>query len=650
MAKSAVDQTVSVSFRGMAVGVDADQRDTADQRDATAPVVPVGSPAQPPAPILSYPRGELLRDGEPHRILAGSLHYFRVHPAQWADRLARLAALGLNTVDTYVPWNFHQPRRSAPRFDGPRDLARFLDLAQDAGLDVIVRPGPYICAEWDNGGLPSWLTGMPGLRPRTSQRLFLDEVARWFDVVVPKIAAAQAAYDGPVVAVQVENEYGSYGDDTDYLEWLRDALVDRGISELLCTADGPTELMQDGGSLPGVLTTATFGSRAGQAARLLRERRADEPFVCAEFWNGWFDHWGDPHHVRSAGSAAGTLGEILDEGGSVSLYMAHGGTNFGLWAGANHDGTRFQPTVTSYDSDAPIAEHGAVGAKFVALRERLRAVAAGTQDGAAASGARDRPLPPPAELLAPRDLPVRQGAGLLGGLTAMSAAVRSPYPMSFEELGQPSGLVLYRAWPRLPHGSCELTVTGLHDRAQVFADGVPLGVLDQETGSLAVEGAGQRVRLELLVENQGRINYGPLLGQGKGILGGVRVERRLVHGWEMRELPLDEWSPDDVRIAPDAAASSGGAGFAVASFSVPRPADTFLAFPGFGKGFAWVNGTLLGRYWEIGPQLTLYVPAPLLAAGGNTVTVLELERFGDRIELRDRPELGPPQEFVETFD
>lgn len=385
MAKSAVDRTVSVSFRGMAVGVDADQRDTADQRDATAAVVPVGSPAQPPAPILSYPRGELLRDGEPHRILAGSLHYFRVHPAQWADRLARLAALGLNTVDTYVPWNFHQPRRSAPRFDGPRDLARFLDLAQDAGLDVIVRPGPYICAEWDNGGLPSWLTGMPGLRPRTSQRLFLDEVARWFDVVVPKIAAAQAAYDGPVVAVQVENEYGSYGDDTDYLEWLRDALVDRGISELLCTADGPTELMQDGGSLPGVLTTATFGSRAGQAARLLRERRADEPFVCAEFWNGWFDHWGDPHHVRSADSAAGALGEILDEGGSVSLYMAHGGTNFGLWAGANHDGTRFQPTVTSYDSDAPIAEHGAVGAKFFALRERLRAVAAGTQDGAAAS-------------------------------------------------------------------------------------------------------------------------------------------------------------------------------------------------------------------------------------------------------------------------
>ncbi|WP_235032549.1 glycoside hydrolase family 35 protein [Actinacidiphila yanglinensis] len=607
------------------------------------------SPGRPPAPILSHPEGELLRDGEPHRILAGSLHYFRVHPEQWQDRLAKLAALGLNTVDTYVPWNFHQPRRTAPRFDGPRDLERFLGLAQDTGLDVIVRPGPYICAEWDNGGLPSWLTGLPGMRPRTSHPAFLDEVARWFDVLVPKLAAAQAAYDGPVVAVQVENEYGSYGDDAAYLEWLRDALVARGISELLCTADGPTELMQDGGSLPGVLATATFGSRAGQAARLLRERRADEPFVCAEFWNGWFDHWGDPHHVRSAGSARDALGEILDEDGSVSLYMAHGGTNFGLWAGANHDGTRFQPTVTSYDSDAPIPEHGVPGAKFFALRERLRETRA-RDAGAAAGPERDRPLPPPAALLAPRTLRVRPGAGLLDGLLAMSTAVRSPYPLSFEELGQPSGLVLYRAWPRVPNGSHEVTVTGLHDRAQVFADGVLVGVLDQETGSFAVEGTGARVRLELLVENQGRINYGPLLGQGKGILDGVRIERRLVHGWEMRELPLDEWSPDDVRLAPSTAAPAGGAGFATASLTLSEPADTFLALPGFGKGFAWVNGTLLGRYWEIGPQVTLYVPAPLLTSGANTVTVLELERLGDRIELRDRPELGPPEEFVETFD
>ena len=630
------NRAVSISFRGVAVGLGG----------AAAPELPGRATARdvaerqatPPA-ILSYADGVMRRDGEPHRILAGSLHYFRVHPDQWADRLERLAALGLNTVDTYVPWNFHQPRPGAPRFDGPRDLGRFLDLAQDAGLDVIVRPGPYICAEWDNGGLPAWLTGMPGMRPRSSYRPFLDQVARWFDVLIPRIAAAQAVHDGPVVAVQVENEYGSYGDDRGYLEWLRDALTGRGISELLWTADGPTELMQDGGTLPGVLATATFGSRADRAAALLRARRPGEPFVCAEFWNGWFDHWGEPHHVRSPDSAQDTLREILGAGGSVSLYMAHGGTNFGLWAGANHDGTRLQPTVTSYDSDAPIAEHGAPHPKFFGLRERLLAV----------TGAAERPLPPPAPLLAPRTLAAVPGAGLLDALTAMSTAVGSPHPLSFEELGQPAGLVLYRAHPLLPRGTHEVTVDGLHDRAQVFADGVPVGVLDQETGSLAVKGAGRRVRLDLLVENQGRINYGPLLGQGKGILGGVRIERRLVHGWEMRELPLDEWSPDDVRLAAASAAPHGGSGFATAAFPVDEPADTFLAFPGFAKGFAWVNGALLGRYWEIGPQVTLYVPAPLLTAGENTVTVLELERFGDRFELRDRPGLGPPQEYVEAL-
>ncbi|MFE3283418.1 beta-galactosidase, partial [Streptomyces sp. NPDC059233] len=238
-------------------------------------------------PVLSWADGSFLRHGRPHRVLSGSLHYFRVHPEQWADRLRRVAALGLNTVDTYVPWNFHERTRGDIRFDGWRDLPRFLRLAEETGLDVIVRPGPYICAEWDNGGLPAWLTGQPGMRPRSSHREYLDEVGRWFDVLIPLIADHQAAYDGPVVAVQIENEYGSFGDDHAYMRWLRDALAARGVSELLFTADGPTPLMLDGGTLPGELAAATFGSRPDQAAGLLRSRRAGEPFLCAEFWNGW---------------------------------------------------------------------------------------------------------------------------------------------------------------------------------------------------------------------------------------------------------------------------------------------------------------------------------------------------------------------------
>ncbi|MFJ9675489.1 glycoside hydrolase family 35 protein [Streptomyces sp. NPDC101221] len=594
-----------------------------------------------PSATLTHAGGTLLRNGRPHRLLAGSLHYFRVHPGHWADRLRRLAALGLNTVDTYVPWNFHERTEGDIRFDGPRDLSEFVRLAQEEGLDVIVRPGPYICAEWDNGGLPAWLTGTPGMRLRTSHGPFLEAVDRWFDELIPRIADLQAGRGGPVVAVQIENEYGSYGDDHGYVRHVRDALVARGVTELLYTADGPTPLMQDGGALPGHLAAATFGSRPRQAAELLRSRRPGEPFFCAEFWNGWFDHWGEKHHVRPAAGAAETVGDILDEGGSVSLYMAHGGTNFGLWAGANHDGDRIRPTVTSYDSDAPIAENGALTPKFLALRERLTAL-----DGAGT------PPPPPAEppVLAPRALPVTRHAALLGGLRATAEPVHAPLPLSFEELALDSGLVLYEAEPLLPPGDHELTVTGLHDRAQVFADDAPVAVLDRETASFTLSGNGARVRLALLVENQGRINYGPLLGQGKGILGGVRVERRLVHGWTMRPLPLDRWTPQDVARAAAAAPPQGRAGFATAVLSVAEPADAWVALPGFGKGFLWVNDTLLGRYWEIGPQTTLYLPGPLLHPGDNTLTVLELERLGDRLTLHDRPDLGPPEEYVETFD
>ncbi|MFC7829010.1 glycoside hydrolase family 35 protein [Streptomyces sp. NPDC057375] len=599
------------------------------------------SPAASPSATLTHADGTLLRNGRPHRLLAGSLHYFRVHPGHWADRLRRLAALGLNTVDTYVPWNFHERTEGDIRFDGPRDLAGFVRLAQEEGLDVVVRPGPYICAEWDNGGLPAWLTGTPGMRLRTSHGPFLEAVDRWFDELIPRIADLQAGRGGPVVAVQIENEYGSYGDDHAYVRHVRDALVARGVTELLYTADGPTPLMQDGGALPGHLAAATFGSRPRQAAELLRSRRPAEPFLCAEFWNGWFDHWGEKHHVRPAAGAADTVGDILDEGGSVSLYMAHGGTNFGLWAGANHDGDRIRPTVTSYDSDAPIAENGALTPKFFALREKLTAL-----DGSGPP----RPLPAEPPVLTPRELPVTRHAALLGALRASAEPVHAPLPLSFEELALDSGLVLYEAQPLLPPGNHELTVTGLHDRAQVYVDDAPVAVLDRETATFTVPGNGARVRLTLLVENQGRINYGPLLGGRKGILGGVRVERRLVHGWTMRPLPLDRWTPQNLARLAAAAPSDGRAGFATAVLSVAEPADTWVALPGFGKGFLWVNDALLGRYWEIGPQTTLYLPGPLLHPGDNTLTVLELERLGDRVTLHDRPDLGPTEEYVETFD
>ncbi len=592
------------------------------------------------APSLSHSGRRLYRYGRPHRIIAGAIHYFRVHPEQWQDRIARLAAMGVNTLDTYVAWNFHQPNKGVPPdFTGWRDLARFITLAGDAGLDVIVRPGPYICAEWDNGGFPSWAISDPGMVLRSSDPRFTGVVGAWFDELLPVIAPLQAANGGPVVAVQIENEYGSYGDDAEYLRWNRDALRSRGITEMLFTADGGTDYFLDGGSLPDTWATATLGSRGDDADAVWQRRRPGEPFFNVEFWNGWFDHWTEEHHTRNADEATAEMKKVLDLDGSVCLYMAHGGTNFGLTSGCNHDGV-IQPTVTSYDSDAPIAEDGRLTEKFHAMRAAFFA----------AGGRELTPLPEtltrPAPVLPASVIDLVPGTGLLD-LARAGEPVGSVKPLSFEQLGLDRGMVHYTARAVLPLGGGTIKLRGLHDRAQVWIDGVPAGVLTDGTAETGLQVAhpGGSVVLEILVENQGRINYGPLFGQGKGILGGVLVNQRYVFHWEQRTLDLDRPLDELLNLAGSAGAgawagTAAGPGWLHGEFEVRDPADTHLALPGFGKGFAWINGFLLGRYWEVGPQVTLYVPAPLLRGGNNRLTVLELEHAGIQAELRETADLG----------
>ncbi|WP_458116483.1 glycoside hydrolase family 35 protein [Arthrobacter sp. D2-10] len=585
-------------------------------------------------PILSYRNSQLLRSGEPHRILAGAIHYFRVHPHQWRDRLLKLQAMGANTVDTYVAWNFHQPKKDQEAdFTGWRDLGAFIDLAGDIGLDVIIRPGPFICAEWDNGGLPAWLTGIPGIGLRCMDEIFTGAVELWFDQLLPVIVPRQASHDGPVVAVQIENEYGSYGDDRKYLQWNKLALEQRGISELMFTADGGTDYFLDGGALEGTWAAATLGSRGDEAVETWRRRRPGEPFFNVEFWGGWFDHWGEEtHHVRDVTETCVEVRKILDLEGSICLYMAHGGTNFGLFSGANHDGSKLQPTTTSYDSDAPIAENGALTEKYHALRaEFFRA-----------QGIIDPP-PLPAHLTEPppvlpaQSLRVEAGRPLLPLLRSASRPVENVRPLSFERLGLDAGMVLYSAHPTLPGRPDEsvetpLRILGLADRAYIWVDGAFSGTLDDHNAAegLMVTGNGSPVHLEILVENRGRINYGPLIGQGKGILDGVLINQRRTFNWSHTVIPLADWKASELRD------------LASTTFQVDVPADTFLALPGFGAGFVWVNGFLLGRYQEEGPQKTLYIPAPLLHAGTNHLHVLELLRSGTRCQLLTQPDLGVP--------
>ncbi|MDL5205262.1 beta-galactosidase [Streptomyces sp. ALI-76-A] len=582
-------------------------------------------------PALTTTSDGFLLHGEPFRIISGALHYFRVHPDQWTDRLRKARLMGLNTVETYLPWNLHEPQPGTLVLDGLLDLPRFLRLAQQEGLRVLLRPGPYICAEWDDGGLPAWLIADPDIRLRTSDPRFTEAFDRYLDQLLPPLLPHLAANGGPVIAVQVENEYGAYGDDIAYLEHVEQALRSRGVEELLFTCDQANAKHLAAGSLPGTLSTGTFGSRIDEHLSALRAHRPDGPLMCAEFWIGWFDHWGGPHHVRSAEDTAADLDRLLSAGASVNVYMFHGGTNFGFTNGANHHHT-YAPTVTSYDYDAPLTESGDPGPKYHAFREVI----------ARHAPVPDEPVPAAGPKLPPRTVGLDRRAPLLPYLGTLDGVVRAQDPVTMNELGVHGGYVLYRTTVPASGDGLLHFAGGVGDRAQVFVDGAPVGVLERErhdeTLPLRVPRSG--AVLEVLVENQGGVNYGPRIGAPKGLLGPVSFQGTALHGWECLPVPLGDLGA--VPFEPSAAATDAVPAFHRGTFEVDTPADTFLALPGWTKGQAWVNGFHLGRYWNRGPQRTLYVPGPVLRAGANELVLLELHATaGTRARLTDAPDLGP---------
>ncbi|MGW6602088.1 glycoside hydrolase family 35 protein [Streptomyces sp. NPDC055036] len=570
-------------------------------------------------------------DGESFRLLSGGLHYFRVHPEQWADRLRKARLMGLNTVETYAPWNLHQPRPDSFSLDGGLDLPRFLDLAAAEGLYVLLRPGPYICAEWEGGGLPSWLLAEPDIRLRSRDPRFLAAVDDYFDRLLTPLQPYLASRGGPVLAVQVENEYGAYGDDTGYLEYLATSLRRCGIDVPLFTCDQPAHLEHN--ALPDILATANFGSHSTQGLAALRAQQPKGPLMCTEFWIGWFDRWGAHHVVRDPDHAARELDELLATGASVNFYMFHGGTNFGFTNGANDKHT-YRPTVTSYDYDAPLDEAGDPTSKYAAFRDVI-AKYAPVPDG---------PVPPPGPKLAPRTVPLTESAGLLAHASLLGNAVDARRPLTMEELEQDFGFVLYEI--DLPlKGPALLEVEQVRDRAQVFVDGQPICVLERENHEHALAFTVPRAgsTLAVLVENQGRVNYGQGIHDRKGLLGTVLLNGAELAGWTSRPLPLV--SLQDVPFAPVATFPVGPA-FHRGTFEVTDPADTFLRLDGWTKGNAWVNGFALGRYWSRGPQRSLYVPAPVLRAGANEIVVLELHAAhrARTVHFSATADLGPTEE------
>ncbi|MFB6839900.1 beta-galactosidase family protein [Streptomyces sp. NPDC056361] len=582
-------------------------------------------------PDLQMDEAGFLLDGQPFRFLSGGLHYFRVHPDQWQDRLRKARLMGLNTVETYVPWNLHQPRPDHFVMDGGLDLPRFLDLAAAEGLHVLLRPGPYICAEWEGGGIPSWLLAEPDIRLRSRDPRFLAAVDDYFTRLLTPLRPYLASRGGPVLAVQVENEYGAYGDDTAYLEHIADSLRACGVDVPLFTCDQPVDLER--GALPGVLATANFGSRAAHHLTALRAQRPEGPLMATEFWIGWFDRWGAHHVVRDPDHAARELDELLATGASVNFYMFHGGTNFGFTNGANDKHT-YRPTVTSYDYDAPLDEAGDPTAKFTAFRDIIAKYAPVPSE----------PVPAPAPKLSVPAVELTDSAELLPSADVLTARVDSRRPLTMEELEQDFGFVLYETVLPL-QGPTLLEVEHVRDRAQVFVDGQPVGVLERENHehALALTAPRAGAALSILVENQGRVNYGQGIHDRKGLLGKVLLDGVEPTAWTNCPLPLT--TLEDIPFTATATTPVGPT-FHRGTFEVAGPADTFLHLDGWTKGNAWVNGFPLGRFWSRGPQRSLYVPAPVLRAGTNEIVVLELHA-GPRtrtVDFRDVPDLGPTEE------
>ncbi|MCL2528388.1 MAG: beta-galactosidase [Defluviitaleaceae bacterium] len=553
-------------------------------------------------------------------ILSGAIHYFRVHPDYWHDRLSKLAACGFNTVETYVPWNMHEPKEGQFNFDGFGDLPRFIEIAGNLGLKVIIRPGPYICAEWEFGGFPAWLNQYQNMRLRCAWPPFLEKVRNWFSVLIPKLVPYLSSNGGPVIAMQVENEYGSYGSDKEYLAYLRDLLIELGVDCMLFTSDGALIEMLGGGTLPDLWMTANFGSAPEKNFDALRQFQPNGPDMCCEFWCGWFDHWDENHHTREASDVADVLERMVKNGASVNMYMFHGGTNFGFWNGANVDAEgQYQPTTTSYDYHALLSEAGDITPVYEACKAVLEKYFG--------------PAPAIAVANTPKkaygNVKLDQKISLWG---ALGQPVLSASPLTMEELGQEYGYVLYRKTVQMPPVSRDyliqqdyamnLSISGLRDRAVVYVDGEKVGALyrnnPKETLAIPLPKGGN-FQLDILVENMGRVNYGRDLAYPCGIFGAVRIGCNNLYGWEVYPLPLDTPPKTGVNAISDSPAFYRG------TFNVDVACDTFLDYKHFRKGIAYVNGFNLGRYWEIGPQRTLYIPAPLLVAGENELVLFETD-------------------------
>ncbi len=555
--------------------------------------------------------GQFLLDGKPFQIISGEMHFARIPQEYWRDRFKMAKAMGLNTIATYVFWNYHEPEPGKFNFEGNADVAKFVKEAQEEGLWVIIRPSPYACAEWEFGGYPWWLQKEKDLKVRSKDPRFIELSTRYFNELGKQLTPLQITRGGNIIMVQLENEYGSYDKDKEYLALNKEIIRKAGFDVDLYTCDGPSQMPN--GYLPGLLPAVNGLDNVKEVKELINKYHDGKgPYFIAEWYPAWFDSWGIEHHVVPAAEYVGRLDTILSNGLSINMYMVHGGTTRGFMNGANMSARDpYAPQTSSYDYDAPINEAGNATPKFMAFRDVIKKHLP--------SGVTLPDVPAPKRSISIPDIRLSEHASLLENLPE---PVDSDHPLTFEDLGQGYGYVLYRASVKGPLKGM-LNIQHVRDYAIVLVNGKKVAVLDRRLrkDSVEVDLPEGTVTLDLFLENGGRINYGPFLNDNrKGITERVTLAGKVLAGFKMYKFPCTDFSllkfkQGDVSGAPVVRRGM---------FVVNEVGDTYLDMREWGKGSAWINGHSLGRYWNIGPQQTLYVPGPWLKKGENEVIVVEL--------------------------
>ncbi|MBQ6600663.1 MAG: beta-galactosidase [Clostridia bacterium] len=564
------------------------------------------------------------------------MHYFRTLPEYWEDRLLKLKLAGFNTVETYVCWNLHEQKKGEYNFSGLVDIVRFIETAKKVGLYAIVRPGPYICAEWEFGGFPAWLLKDKNIELRCNNELYLSHVRDYFEKLFDVLRPHLITNGGNIIAMQIENEYGSYGNDKKYLEALKKMYADLGVDVLTFTSDGTWCNMLSGGTIDGVLPTLNFGSRTASAFGAL-EPFGKVPKMCMEFWCGWFDHWGEKHHTRGADSTLKEIEEFLKQGASFNMYMFHGGTNFGFNAGSNHN-KGFAPTVTSYDYCAPLTEWG----DYTETYHKIRKLLCEKQNIPLTE------LPPSPEMQNVGKVALDEKAYLFENLDSISKKHYSPLPRSMEAYDQSHGLIYYTTKLKGKYSGAFLSISDVHDYAHVYFDKKKIATIDRMKEKsffnklklkkqLYIGGVSGESELGILVDAMGRVNYGAELNDRKGI-SKVMLANQTLMDYTVHTIPLDNLHKLGFKKASEGEGKKEPV-FLKGHFKAGE-GDCFVNMKGFTKGYVFVNGFNLGRYWDIGPQRALYLPGTLLKEE-NEIIVFELENYKNpEVTIQDKPDLG----------